>query len=139
MARRLLVSLVLGLGIGTVVTGCSDSDPNPNARGAPVQVYSYTVRGKIEQLPEAGKPAAALQIHHEAIPDFIRADGGRGMGSMIMPFRPGNGVSLEGLGVGDVVEFVWEVRRGGKTEAFIRSIRKLPDGTPLNLGSSSGG
>lgn len=99
----------------------------------------HTVRGRIVQLPEPSKPANSLQIHHEPIEHYKRADGSLGMNAMIMPFTPAKGLDLAGLAAGDIVEFRWEVRSRDKGPSLVTSIRKLPPETPLNLGKAGGG
>lgn len=96
----------------------------------------YTVRGRVVQLPEPGKPASSLQIHHEPIDSYVRADGRLGMNAMTMPFTPAPGLTLEGIAVGDVVEFRWEVRKGNRGGSFVTALAKLPADTPLNLGKA---
>jgi Cu/Ag efflux protein CusF len=109
----------------------------PNAASAPSAAARaddvYTVRGVVKELPEAGKPATQLKIHHEEIPTFIGFDGKPvGMKEMTMPFPLAPGVSLEGHAVGDTVEFVFEVFRAGK-RYHLTKITKLPAETELKL------
>lgn len=93
----------------------------------------YTVRGVVKELPEAGKPASQLKIHHEEIPTFIGFDGQLvGMKEMTMPFPLAPGVSLQGVAVGDTVEFVFEVFRAGK-RYHLTKITTLPAETELKL------
>ena len=67
------------------------------------------VRGTLVGVPD--KPGGNLQIDHEALPSFKRADGDVvGMKEMVMPFPLGDGVELGGLGPGDPITFSFEVR-----------------------------
>ena len=97
----------------------------------------YTLRGQIAALPEPGKPASDLVIHHEPIPGFVNRDGvAVGMDSMEMPFPPAPGVSLKGLSQGDVVEFTFEVRWKQAPFSQLTRITKLPPDTALNFGKA---
>lgn len=71
---------------------------------------SYTTRGRIEKLP--GEKAGYLMIHHAAIADFLNREGKVvGMDEMVMEFPAVvPGMTLDGLMVGDPVEFTFEVR-----------------------------
>ncbi|MCC6661552.1 MAG: copper-binding protein [Phycisphaerales bacterium] len=104
--------------------------------------YTYIVRGTIEDLPEAGRPGSSLLIHHEAVDDFVNLynpDAERGMNSMVMPFTPAPGLLLDGLAVGDIIEFTWEVRKTGDPRSAIVAIRKLPADTALTFGKARPG
>jgi Cu/Ag efflux protein CusF len=120
--RGALASLCLA------VVGCSrgPSLPPPD--------QTYTLRGRIETVPARDKPASELMIEHEPIPTFVNREGRVvGMNSMVMPFTPAPGVSLEGYKAGDIVEFTFEVRwkNGGSR---LTNLRKLPPDTALYLG-----
>jgi hypothetical protein len=97
----------------------------------------YTVRGKIEALPEAAKPASEFRVYHEPIDNFVGADGKVvGMGTMTMPFPLAKGVSLEGLSVGDIVEVTFEVRWKSHPRTQTTKVVKLPAGTELHFGKA---
>jgi len=99
----------------------------------------YTVRGRIETLPVKDQPASELTILHEPIPTFVNKDGHVvGMDSMAMPFSPAPGVSLDGLAVGDQVEFTFEVRWKSRPFSRMTSIGRLPGGVELHFGKSNG-
>lgn len=118
----------------------SAAAPAPTVPGKPD--YTYTVRGQIEDLPEAGRPGSSLLIHHEAIDNYVNLfvpDTEKGMNSMVMPFTPAPGLSLEGLAVGDKVEFTWELRRQGDPRTAVTEIRKLPADTVLTFGKAKPG
>lgn len=123
--RRLLAAGALILGVLASACGRSETAPRPDA--------IYTVRGRIEQLPEAGAARPTIQIFHEPIPSFVRPDGKLGMNAMSMPFPVAEGVSLEGFAVGDVVEFTWEHRKSGSPRYQMTAITRLPPETPLDF------
>lgn len=108
--------------------GCTRSEPPP-----PKPDAVYTVRGRIEQLPEPGAARSTIQIFHEPIPSFVRPDGTLGMNAMAMPFPVAPGLSLDGFTVGDIVEFTWEHRKTGSPRYQMTAIRKLPADTVLDL------
>ncbi|HVG08998.1 MAG TPA: copper-binding protein [Thermoanaerobaculia bacterium] len=93
---------------------------------------TYTVRGQVTQLPDPGNPGTGLYLNHEAVDDFVSRDGEMvGMDPMTMSFPVDEKVPLEGIGVGDVVEFKLHVDWGAETEVEIVGIRELPPGTKL--------
>jgi hypothetical protein len=115
--RTLILLAVLGL------AGCSAGKEEGR---------TYTVRGQVTQLPDPGNPGTGLYLNHEAIDDFVSRDGEMvGMDPMTMSFLVDEEVPLEGIGVGDVVEFKLHVDWGAETEAEIVEIRELPPGTKL--------
>jgi hypothetical protein len=108
---------------------------------------SYTVRGEITQLPDAGPPPAELKIRHEHIPDFIgktgevfvNSDGTPGMRAMNMGFPYlAPTVALDEYTVGDKVEFTFLVRwdtdpYGERTPTWlIGAMTKLPADTEIS-------
>ncbi len=125
IGRGAIVAILLGAGVWGA---CSRSSPAPQPPG-----QRYTVRGRIEQLPDPARPAAELMIHHERIEHFVRQDGTLGMNEMTMPFPVAKGVALQGLAVGDPVEFTFQVRWGGSPLYQVTEIRELPAGTTLQL------
>lgn len=145
--------LAAALMLPAMLAGCGNSSPEDgSSRDASSQDGSsqeastqntYTVRGRVAQLPDRdGVPPKDLSITHEQIEDFVGAsgevpvrDGVRGMRSMTMPFpRLDEGVSLEGVEVGDPVEFelnvIWN---GGVPNFWISSLKELPADTELDL------
>lgn len=119
--RRLLVLLPLAL-------ACSaPSAAPPDA--------SYTVRGEIVRLPPA--PGGEILIRHEAIPDFRGMNGEIvGMDAMTMPFPLAPEAKLDGLAVGDRVEFLLELRwQDARSPVAVARIAKLPAGTALDFGA----
>jgi len=103
-------------------------------------VAVYTVRGRVASVPDPSKPASEFRVHHEPIPSFKSGGEVVGMNAMVMPFEPlAEGVSLEDIEPGDIVELSFEVVydpvdlrvRGYTTIA----VRELPADTALNLGA----
>jgi len=93
---------------------------------------TYTVRGQVVQLPDPNNPGTGLSINHEAVDGFVGRDGERvGMDPMSMAFPVAAKVPLEGLQVGDVIEFKLHVDWGAQPEVEIVEIRELPAGTKL--------
>jgi Cu/Ag efflux protein CusF len=114
-------SLLLGL------NGCSGGEEaSRNAK-------DYTVRGQVEKLPE-GEGTPMLSLRHEAIDDYTSRDGRvMGMDAMTMPFVVGEEASLEGVAVGDVIEFKLRVDWEAEEPVEITEIRELPPETRLTF------
>lgn len=116
--------------------GCSKTADPPRSPAKPaspaIPSKSYTVRGVIEALPVPDKPGTQLIIHHQEIPDFVHRDGRIGMKAMGMPFPLGDGVGVEGLAIGDPVEFEftvdWASSEGYWITRISRANRPSPDG-----------
>jgi len=130
----LLAALLLCAGVG-----CAEGPPEPE--GPKPHVAEYTVRARVEALPDPERPAAEFLAHHEPIPSFRATwpDGPLGMDSMVMPFPPAEGVSLADIEQGDVVEITFAVTYDGDTGAvdnyeMIR-IEPLPPDTELTFGT----
>ena len=93
---------------------------------------TYTVRGQVVQVPEAGNPASSFQVYHEAIDGFVGRDGQiTGMDPMTMPFPLAKGVSLEDVKIGDPVEFTLEVDWNAEPPVKVTKLSELPAGTKL--------
>ena len=76
-----------------------------------------------------------VEIHHEAIPDFVDYRGEKaGMMAMVMPFGLADGLDLGDIAVGDKVEFTLAVDWDRKPSGYLTRIRKLPADTTLSLG-----
>lgn len=89
----------------------------------------YDSRAIVIALPADGND---LVLKHEAIPTFMSIEGEcDGMQAMQMPFPLGEGVSLEGLNVDDIVTFSFEV--DWDPGFFITSISVLPEETELDF------
>jgi len=133
-------ALVVGVGGAGVVGGCakkSEGSKAPEGQAGTIHKDLYVVRGEVRGLPDPANPATELTIRHESIAHF-RGPGGRlGMNTMTMPFPVAEGVSLEGIGVGDAVEFTFEVdfdTEKDRPSGFrLTEIRRLGEGTALEF------
>lgn len=124
-ARERAFPLILFLLAVLSLAGCSGGREDGTGR-------TYTVRGQVRQLPDPNNPGTGLYLNHEAIDDFVGRDGEMtGMDPMTMSFLVDEEVALEGIQVGDVIEFKLHVDWGAETEAEIVEIRELPPGTEL--------
>lgn len=94
---------------------------------------AYTTRGRIDKLP--GEHAGYLMIHHAHIPDFLNRKGEVvGMDEMVMEFPAFvPGVTLDGLAVGEPVEFTFEVRWDDDPVWVVTNIIELPPEAELGL------
>lgn len=132
---------------------CDRSTPVGGAPGTPANAAStalgpadqtYTTRGVITTLPPPPSSAAAqraglgqmLSIHHESIPTFKNKFGEtQPMKSHDMPFpNLADGLSLDGLAVGDKVELTFEVRWKHEKTWVLTRLAKIASETPLDLG-----
>ena len=105
-----------------MLTACKPSNPTPPAP----QNTVYDLRGVIERLGTNQSPRELI-IHHEASKD---------MDSMSMPFSIAEGVSLNGLAVGDKVSF--RVEADAKTDSErVTKLEKLPADTVLKFPGAS--
>lgn len=68
-------------------------------------VFTYQVTGTVRAMPGNGRAPNELLVKHDPIPQY-RDRGGNivGMKAMTMPFYLAEGVSLEGIELGDAVE-----------------------------------
>ena len=102
--------------------------------GSQQGVDVYTVRGGSTQLPAPDREGSELMVRHEPMPEFKNAKGEVvGMGAMTMPFPIAEGVSLDGLSVGDKVSLTFEVQFEPSTSFQTTQITKLPEGTELDF------
>lgn len=83
-----------------------------------------------------GKPGSQFYVHHEAIAEWRRPDGTKGMNSMVMAFPLAQGVSLEGLAIGDCVELTVTQFPGSRVPYQTQTIKKLPTETVLDFGTT---
>jgi len=123
----------------SALVGCSGGETGTEQADAG-HVAEYTVRGRVEQIPSPDSPASEFQVHHEPIPSFRASwpDGELGMNSMIMPFPLGEGVSLDQIEVGDVVELTFAVEysaESGSVQTYrVVAVAELPADTELQFG-----
>ena len=129
-------------------TRADDAEAVADGADTPEWTYErYTVRGEIRTLPDE---RSALQVFHEAIPEFRNPDGTRGMNVMTMPFWPPLGIDVEdieaariegfsheGFEVGDRVRITFEVASDAETGAFVgyyaTAMERLPEGEELDF------
>ncbi len=138
------LGLIACLLTAVALTGCSNkseesAESSFNAVAAPTEVY--VVKGVVTALPIGEDPRATLRIHHEHIPDFkakdgkvhMNPDGVPGMKAMEMPFDTlGPDVHLDGIQIGDKIEFELAIARKPRTSFAITRITKLPASTVID-------
>ncbi|GMV26455.1 MAG: hypothetical protein AMXMBFR58_24860 [Phycisphaerae bacterium] len=118
-----LRALVTAAIAATSLVACTrNTSPSLPPRSS-VAVKSYTVKGVIEAMPAADRPGSQFIVRHEEIPDFVRQDGTLGMKKMAMPFPLGPGVTLDGLSVGDAIEFDFTVDWNATPSWWVTAIR----------------
>jgi Cu/Ag efflux protein CusF len=118
-----------GLLLSCALLGC---DRKPAETALPPPDQTYTTRGRVEGLPSDGDNN--VRIMHERIPDFVSREGKViGMNAMQMPFAPAEGLALEGIDVGDKVEFTFEVRWKARPFSRLVRIAELPPETELDF------
>ncbi len=144
----------------TALTGCSKTDPKETSDAAAshddhsghshddaadtdiVRSDAYEgIKGEITSLPVDGVAGSSLMIRHEHIPNFrtkageinVNSAGVSGMRSMTMEFPPADGLSLEGLAVGDKVVFTFVVNWGGERAWEVTAIEKLGDDAVIDF------
>lgn len=109
-------------------------------------LVEYTVRGRVTQLPGGPEhPAREFMVRHEAIPEFRQSltpgDERLGMMSMAMAFPLGEGVSVEGLSVGDPIEMMFEAVYNGENGRLkgyaVHRLTLLDPGTTLDIAEST--
>jgi len=144
MTRGVLTLMLLGV-LGLVAAGCGGGggeDGQSEAAGEAVAtaggedggVDRYTVRGVISKLPTIDSPDPSVYIRHAPIPGYKNEDGEVvGMAAMTMPFPVAEGVSTEGLQVGDPVEFTFTMRWKPTGHYEIVAIDELPAGTEIDF------
>lgn len=126
--------LLIAATLSAVALGAcgSSSEKQPAA-----ETVSYTVRGRVLNLPAEESPAPEIIVRHEPIPSFKNAQGVVGMESMAMPFPLGEDLSLEGIEPGDPVELTFEVDHDPETQQIMSlravEITKLPAETTLRF------
>lgn len=119
------------------VASCAEKKEQPTAPD--FAAVDYTVRGRVAELPTPDRPGSEFKVRHEEIPSFRASlpDGALGMKEMTMVFPRAEGLSLDGLAVGEPVELTFRVDYDAKTGQVrtYRAIRveELPAETALNL------
>ena len=102
------------------------------APAAPTQnARDYQVRGLVNGVAADGKE---IQIHHEAIPEFVGIDGqSEPMDPMTMPFPVADPALLAGITKGDRIRFTFRVDWDGAMPLAVTAIEKLPPETRLSF------
>ena len=114
--------------LGIFVAACLVSAAACNRRSEPAG--RYTVRGQVKYV---APDRTEIELHHEAIPEFINLQGERvGMPSMSMPFVVARPELLDALPVGAKVEVTFEVHAGARAGVIVAA-EPLPPDTPLAL------
>ena len=115
------------------LSGCGEGLPEPQADRRVNAIYE--TRGQIVSLPDPSNPTSEFMIHHEAIDDFVHQDGVmRGMNAMVMPFPAvADDVSLEGIDVGDIVVFSFDVAWEGDPKWKVTAMEKIDPSTELTF------
>jgi len=125
-----------------VLVSCAQEAPEPQVSQAQtVQPpegeadQTYSTRGEVASLVEAGSPASEFRIRHEAIDHFVDMHGEVvGMSSHAMTFPyVAPGVEVDGLQVGDKVGFTFEVRWDADPRWIITELGVLDAGTALDF------
>lgn len=116
------------LAAGLVLTSlsllaCGEQAPTPDAR--------YTTQGRVYSVRTPDSPASEFKIFHEAIPNFMNAQGQVvGMPSHPMTFpRAADGIDLDSLEVGQAVHFTFDVTWQPTATWIITELEHLPDDT----------
>lgn len=128
--------LVTGFVMMTIVA-CADSHQNNANNESPdsVNTVRYTVRGRIQALPDENKPTSQFLVHHEPVPSFMREGTVVGMKSMTMPFPVAKSLSLDGFFVDDIIELTFEIQLDPETSRTLQyeaiSVTRLSPETAL--------
>lgn len=127
--RRAIVLLTATAAVA--VPGCGEGLPQAQEDRRVDAIYE--TRGQIASLPDPTNPTSEFMIHHEAIDDFVHQDGVmRGMNAMVMPFPAvADDVSLEGIDVGDIVVFSFDVAWEGDPKWMVTAIEEVDPATEL--------
>jgi len=143
--HRIGVVCIMALAL-SITAGCRDSadpgEPDAQVEASGDTLVEYTVRGRVTQLPgDPDHPAREFMVRHEAIPEFRPSmapeNTKMGMMSMVMAFPLGEGVSIEGISVGDPVEMMFETAYHAETGRLkgyqVRTLNPLPADTVLEI------
>lgn len=112
--------------------GGADSPPggSPDADVQAVDVQTYTVRGVVRGLGDSTGTVREIFVRHEAVPDFVDMSGEVvGMEAMTMPFPITDPRLLEGIAVGDTIEFDFRVSWKGSPPLEVLRIEKIQPST----------
>lgn len=115
----------------TTTPSSTSGKPQESAPTSPPAVY--IVRGQVEDLPDPARPMSTFDLHHEAIDNFVGSDGTIGMNAMSMTFPLAEGVSVNHLAKGDIVQVVFEVQWRPVIRYHVTKVTKLPADTKLEF------
>lgn len=116
---RLFLPLLFALSAAHFAAGCK---PAEQAAAPARAAREYQVKGLV-----GGVSPKEIQIHHEAIPDFVGIDGtSEPMESMTMPFPVADPALVAGIAAGDRIDFTFRVDWDGKQPLVVTRIEKLP-------------
>jgi hypothetical protein len=137
LAGGVLVSSLVGCG------GDKHAEDSAAEIDSDAKIADYTVRGRVAQIPEAGKPTSSFRVHHEPIPEWKSKYGQPpvGMNAMVMEFPPATPSVIEGLAVGDVVTMTFRVEydEEGMLKGWkATEIEKMPSETVLVFEKAAG-
>jgi hypothetical protein len=116
------------------LAGCSGGeDAAGGGGGSQGEARTYDVRGQVVVLPGPQNPGG-LNLTHEPVDDWVDHEGKvTGMDPMNMTFPLAEGVDLDGIQVGDVVEFTLRADWKADRPVEIIRVRELPPGTQLHF------
>ena len=105
------------------LAGCGGEQASTTAPTA-----SYTTQGRVVMVKTPDSPASSLKIFHEAIPNFVDAQGDVvGMPSHPMDFpRVADTIDADALAVGQPVRFTFEVAYDPAPSWIITELEMLP-------------
>ena len=128
LRRNVLRPILLLVLLPLLAAGCGKGGDKASGN-------TYTVRAKVTQLPSQDD---GLYLEHEPIDNYVARSGRvEGMDSMTMPFPVAQGVSLEGIQPGDIVEVQLHIDWKAETrQVEIISIHELPPDTELHFGEA---
>lgn len=96
--------------------------PAPPAAGE----HTYTVAAEVIRISTPDAPRREIVLQHEAIPDFLDADGKKvGMEAMTMPFPVATGIDLGAFQPDDRVSATFVVRFQGSPPYEITKLEKI--------------
>ena len=122
--------LVAAWALAALLSSCAD----PQVASDASEPHSYTLRGRIAEMPTA--PGGQIQLEHEAIHDLVDARGRVvGMDAMLMFFSLAEGAGA-GFEVGQIVEFDLEIDWQREQLAIVTRLESLPDDTRLVFGAA---
>jgi hypothetical protein len=118
-----------------LMIGCAADAPEGD--GATSPAATYTVRGRVLEMPSA--PGEEIRLEHEAIHSFVDFRGDVvGMDAMTMSFPLAEGAAGD-IAAGDIVEFDLRVDWNAEPLSAVTRLEKLPEDTELVFGRAEPG